>query len=101
MYYVSVDVCQTEIASLMTECQALVVDAEEMKTCCMKVVNVDFVFGNPETELISGPVGEATFHATACLSPFSGASLTTVTLALCVVLFVATGFLPSKSAMTC
>lgn len=66
MYYVSVDVCQTEIASLMTECQAFVVDAEEMKTCCMKVVNVDFVFGNPETELISRPVGEATFHATTC-----------------------------------
>ena len=66
MYYVSVDVRQTEISSLMTERQAFVVDAKEMKTCCMKVMNVDFVFGNPETELISGPVGEATFQATAC-----------------------------------
>ena len=52
MHDVPMDVGQTEVASLVSPSQTFVIDAKEVETGGMKVVDVNLVFDNPETELI-------------------------------------------------
>ena len=51
------------LAALELESEAFVVDAEQMHDCGLEVVDVDFVAGDFEAEVVAGAVGVAGFEA--------------------------------------
>ena len=60
---VAVNVRQAELAPLMAIGQSFVIDAKEVEAGGVEVVDVDFVFDNTETKLISGAMGRSSFDA--------------------------------------
>ena len=60
---VAVDVGEAEVAALMAICQLLVVDAEQVQTCGMPVMNVNRVLCDTESEVIGAAVRDAFLHS--------------------------------------
>ena len=63
MHDVAVDVRQPVVASLMAIGQSFVIDAEEVETGGVEVVDVNFVLHDSESKLIGGAIGETSFDA--------------------------------------
>ena len=57
MHDVAVHIGQAVVAALMAEGQLLVIDSQEMKTGCVEVVHMHFVFNDAETKLIGRSIG--------------------------------------------
>ena len=53
---------QPIFAALESIKQPLVVEAELVEDGGLEIVDVDFVFGDFEAELVAGAVGDAAFH---------------------------------------
>lgn len=58
-----VDVGKSELAALKAVGEAFVVDAEEMKDCCVKVVNVDGVFKDVVAIVVGFSDGDSFFDS--------------------------------------
>ena len=51
-YDLTMNICQSELTSLMGECQSLVIQAKQSKNCCLQIVHVDRVFRNMKAKLV-------------------------------------------------
>src|SRR3954452_18617545 len=61
----AVDVGEAEVAALVAEGQALVVEAEAVQDGSLEVVDVDFVFDDVEAEVVGRAPGDAGLDAAA------------------------------------
>ena len=66
MNYVSVNVRQTAFQSVVVERETFVVQAYEVKQCCVEIVDRHFVDDGLETEFITFTIAEGPFHTGAC-----------------------------------
>ena len=61
--YVTVDVGQAEVSTLEAECQAFMVNAQQLHDCGLEVVDVNAVLRHVVAEVVGFAVIEATFDA--------------------------------------
>jgi hypothetical protein len=57
---------QSVVASLMAECQLLVVKPKQVHASGVEVVDMHFVFNDAESELVGRAIGVSSFHAASC-----------------------------------
>ena len=65
MNYMTFDIRQSEIASLVSVSQFLVIEAEAVQYCGMEIVDVDLVLERVIAEVVSFAIGESRLHAPA------------------------------------
>ena len=64
-YHTPGHIGQSEIAAAVSECEALVVNTQQVQDRRVEVVNVDPVLDGPKANLIGRPVGDAPLHSPA------------------------------------